>query len=133
MRAMILTAVWIAAALAPAAANATVVPLPSGAVTIEACHWNATARSFDTDIRLADHTNLPIAKARLLLTYISREGESVSSYVDMVGSQISTVSGMPIAGAWRHSVFPGDLQTLRCGLVGVKFAGYPNVIYSAVR
>ena len=109
------------------------VPLPSGAVTIESCRWTGTDRTFNTDIKLADHTNLKIAKARLLLTYISKYGETVSSFVDMTGALIRPVDGMPPEGTWKKGIFPRDLQTLRCGLVGVKFEGYPNVIYSALK
>lgn len=116
-----------------ASASPVVVPMPAGAVTIQTCHWSGNDRHFTTNVKLADHTNLKIAKARLLLTFTSTEGETVSSYVDMTGDVIAQADGMPPVGTWRRSVFPRDLQTLRCGLVGVKFQGYPNVIYSAVK
>jgi len=119
---------------ARAAAGAEiVVPMPVGAVTIETCHWSGDSRHFATDIKLADHTNLKVAKARLLLQFTSTEGETVSSYVDMVDGVVQQAEGMPPVGTWHRSVFPRDLQTLRCGLIGVKFQGYPNVIYSAVK
>lgn len=131
-------AVTLTGVLASAPAGATggaptVVPMPAGAVTIETCHWSGNAQHFTTDIKLANHTNLKVAKARLLLTFTSNEGETVSSYVDMVGDEISQADGMTPVGTWKHSVFPRDLQMLRCGLIGVKFQGYPNVIYSAVK
>ncbi len=116
-----------------ASGSPIVVPMPAGAVTIETCHWSGNDRHFTTDIKLADHTNLKIAKARLLLTFTSSEGETVSSYVDMVGDVVQPAQGVPPVGTWKRSAFPRDLQTLRCGLVGVKFQGYPNVIYSAVK
>ncbi len=136
--AVIALAVALAGSLTSVPARAasgaqTVVPMPPGAVTIERCHWAGSDRHFTADIKLADHTNYKIAKARLLLTFTSAEGETVSSYVDMMGDAISPADGMPPVGTWKHSVFPRDLQTLRCGLVGVKFQGYPNVIYSAVK
>lgn len=113
--------------------NRVVVDLPQGAVSIDSCRWKATRTSFDTDIRLKDHTNLKIAKARLLLNYVDTYGESVQSYVDMVGTTIAPASGLAPTGKWQRGVFPTDLRTLQCTLVGVKFEGYPNVIYSTMK
>jgi hypothetical protein len=121
---------------APASAEQTapvITPLPAGAVTLQACSWNAKSTAFDADVRIANHTNLPVDKVRLLLTFVNRAGEVVKAYADMKGSSVSLVPGVPMAGRWTRGTFPLSMKTMRCSLVGVKFQGYPNVIFSALK
>lgn len=120
-------------AAAQTAAAPAIVPLPAGAVSIQSCNWKATRSSFDADIRLRDHTNLKVAKSRFLLTFIDGYGEKVQAYADMVGTNVSLVPGMPMIGRWTRGTFPLGIKTIACALVGVKFNGYPNVIFSAVK
>jgi hypothetical protein len=40
---------------------------------------------------------------------------------------------MPMTGRWTHGTFPLSMKTMRCSLVGVKFKGYPDVIFSNVK
>ncbi len=110
-----------------------ITPLPAGAVTLESCNWNAKSTAFDADIRLKDHTNLPIEKARLLLTFVNTQGETVKAYADMAGSAVTLAKGVPMTGRWSHGTFPLSMKTMQCALIGVKFRGYPNVIFSAVQ
>ena len=107
--------------------------LPGGAVTIESCKWKATTGTFDADIRLKNHTNLKIEKTRLFLTFINSYGETVQGYADMVGNTVALLPSMGLTGKWAHGRFPMSLKNIACGLVGVKFQGYPNVIFSAVK
>jgi|GEM_PF-4851873 len=121
---------------APAPAQQQVQPvitaLPHNAVTIQSCNWKTTYNSFDADIRLKDNTNLKIAKSRLLLTFTNDYGENVSAYADMDGGSVTPAPGMKLMGKWLHGTFPMNLKNISCALVGVKFVGYPNVIFSAV-
>jgi hypothetical protein len=110
-----------------------ITPLPVGAVTIQSCSWKARNGAFDADIRVKNHTNLAIAKTRFLLTFIDTYGEVVQGYADMSGNSVSLAPGMPLSGKWTRGVFPLSMKTIACGLVGVKFKGYPNVIFSAVK
>lgn len=110
-----------------------ITPLPPDAVTLTSCNWDAKSTTFDADINVRNHTNLPIGKVRLLLTFVNRQGESVNAYADMVGSSVALVKGVPMTGRWTHGTFPLSMKTMRCALVGVKFQGYPNVIFSAVK
>lgn len=107
--------------------------LPSGAVTIESCAWKEHAGTFDADIRVKNHTNLKIAKTRFLLTFINTYGETVQGFADMAGNNVALVPGMPLTGKWSHGTFPASLKNIACGLVGVKFQGYPNVIFSTMK
>lgn len=123
--------------LAPLHARAgtapTIVPLPPGAVSIQSCHWTATRASFDADIKVKDHTNLKIAKSRFLLTFIDAYGEKVQAYADMVNDNVALVPGMPMTGRWVRGTFPLGIKTMTCALVGVKFNGYPDVVFSALK
>ncbi len=110
-----------------------VTPLPAGAVTLESCSWKARSGAFDADIRVKNHTNLKIAKTRFLITFIDKDNEAVQGYADMTGSSVQLAPGMPLIGKWAHGTFPVSMKTIACGLVGVKFQGYPNVIFSAVK
>lgn len=107
--------------------------LPAGAVTLQSCAWKAKSTAFDADIRIKNHTNLPVAKVRLLLTLIDKAGEQVQAYADMTGNAVTLAGGVPMAGRWTKGAFPLSMKTMRCALVGVKFQGYPNVIFSAVK
>lgn len=118
---------------AAAAPSPVITPLPPGAVSIESCKWKATPGAFDADIRLKDHTNLKIAKARFLITFINVYGESVQGYADMTGSTVALAPGMPLLGKWNHGTFPMSMKNIRCALVGIKFEGYPDVIFSTVK
>lgn len=131
-----LLALLLAALTAPTAAPSpapVITALPAGAVTLQSCKWNAASTAFDADIRLANHTNLPVEKARLLLTFVNKSGETVQAYADMVGKNISLVNSIPMTGRWTHGTFPLSMKTMRCALVGVKFRGYPDVIFSNVK
>lgn len=107
--------------------------LPAGAVAIQSCAWKAAPGAFAADIRIKNYTNLKVAKTRLLLTFIDKAGEAVQGYADMVGTRVALVPGMPLMGKWQHGTFPTSMKTIACGLVGVKFSGYPNVIFSALK
>ncbi len=107
--------------------------LPDGAVTIQSCDWKAKSTAFDADIRINDHTNLPVVKTRLLLTFVDRAGESVQAYADMVGRSVALAPGLPMNGRWTHGAFPLSMKNMRCAIVGVKFLGYPNVIFATVK
>lgn len=123
--------------LAPLHARAgttpTIVPLPAGAVSIQSCSWKATRAAFDAEIKLKDHTNLKIAKSRFLLTFIDAYGEKVQAYADMAGDKVSLAPGVPMAGRWVRGTFPLGIKVMTCALMGVKFNGYPDVIFSALK
>ncbi len=110
-----------------------ITPLPPGAVSLESCAWKATRGTFDADIRVKNHTNLKLAKTRLFLTFIDGSGEKMQGLMDMVGSDVSAIPGIPWTGKWLHGTFPVSIKSMSCGIVGVKFQGYPNVIFSAVK
>lgn len=134
MKRVLLTAVlalWAGAA-APAQQAPLIQPLPPGAVRIKACDWRVSHGAFVTNFKISDRTNLPVAKSRILLTFVNGYGESAQAYVDMTGSKVEFAPGMKMTGKWTHGTFPDDLRSVQCTLAGVKFAGYPNVIYSAL-
>ncbi len=124
-----------AAASTPAQppAKPVVTALPAGAVTLQSCSWKGKTGKFDADIRITNHTNQKIAKSRLLLTFVDTSGEALQGYFDMQGKDVMPAPGVPMTGKWVHGVFPTSMRTMGCTLVGVKFQGYPNVIYSTIK
>lgn len=134
MKRVLLTAVlglWAGAA-APAQQAPLIQPLPPGAVSITSCDWRVAHGALVTNFKIRDHTNLPVAKSRILVTFVNGYGESAQAYVDMAGAKVTFAPGMKLTGKWAHGTFPDDLRSVRCTLAGVKFIGYPDVIYSAL-
>ena len=125
--------VLLAGAAAPAQqAGPLIQPLPSGAVTIQSCDWRVAKGAFVANFKVRDMTNLPVAKSRILVTFVNSYSETAQGYVDLVGKSAAFAPGMKLTGKWAHGTFPDDLRKVSCSLAGVKFQGYPNVIYSAV-
>lgn len=125
-------ALWTGAAAPAQQAGEIIQQLPSGAVTIQSCNWSVRHGAFVANFKLRDHTNLPVAKTRILVTFVNAYGETAQGYVDMTDNSVEFAPGMKMTGKWSHGTFPDDLRSVSCTLTGVKFTGYPNVIYSAL-